>query len=264
MNEQRELGRRAVAEDDRSRVQLEWSCADDDDPLDPAVWARTIPTLDQPDGIETAFLELQAETMGTDAFAREYLCRTVWSQSRRLITPDDWAELPHVDLTPGDGVVLAVEIDAERKGATIVAARPMGDVVAVEVIDQKPGVDWVADHVIALARFHGARVIVDTYGPASTVIPALEQARVKLHKASSHDVADAAAWLVDAVAARRVGHVGDIRLPGRRHLAGPPAAGGPVGVRPAPRRHRPHRRRLAGGLADRHPPGPPPRHPRCP
>ena len=33
-----------------------------------------------------------------------------------------------------------------------------------------------------------------------------------MHQATSHDVADAAAGLVDAVAARRVGHTGDIRF----------------------------------------------------
>ena len=99
LNIQRELGRRAVAEGDRARVWLEWSCEDDDDPLDPEVWARTIPTLDQPDGIESDVPgHRQAETMGTDDFAREYLCRTVWSKSRQVITPDVWADLPHVDL----------------------------------------------------------------------------------------------------------------------------------------------------------------------
>ena len=170
------------------------------------------PPLDQPDGISTAFLAREAETMGTDDFAREYLCRTVWSKSRQVIAVDAWAELPHVDLLPGDGVVLAVEISPERDAATVVAARAMGVFVAVEVIAQRVGVDWVADYVTEMARHHSARVIVDNYGPASTFIPALEQARVKVHKATSHDVADAAGSFVDAVVARRIGHVGDIRF----------------------------------------------------
>ena len=212
LNEQRELGRRAVAEDDASRVHLEWSCSDDDDPLDPAVWERTIPTLNRPEGLTSAFLARQAETVGTDTFAREYLCRTVWSHSRQVITVDQWMDCPHVDLLPGDGVVLAVEIPPDRDSATVVAARQMGELVAVEIIDQRHGVDWVGPYVAEMARHHSARVIVDNYGPASTILPALEQARIKAHKASSHDVADAAAGLVDAVAARRVGHVGDIRF----------------------------------------------------
>ena len=212
LNEQRELGRRAVAEDDRSRVHLEWSCADDDDPLSLETWKNTIPTLDRPEGLSTAFLERQAETVGTDVFAREYLCKTVWSKSRQVITVDAWCELPHVDLLPGDGVVLGVEITAERDSGTVVAARQMGDYIAVEVVAQRPGVEWLTGYVTEMARHHGARVIVDNYGPASTVIAGLLQDRVKVHTASSHDVADAAAGLVDAVAARRIGHVGDVRF----------------------------------------------------
>ena len=206
LNQQRELGRRAVAEDDRSRVHLEWSCADDDDPLDPQTWARTIPTLDQPEGLTTAQLSRMAETMGTDAFAREYLCRTTWSQSRQVIAPDVWSELPYGQV---DNVsVVAVEVDADRAGAAVVAAAPVDELVAVKVLEVRPGVDWVVDYVAAT----GAQVaVVDNYGPASTLIPALAQ-RVQVHKASSHDVADAAAGFVDAVTAGRVANTGDPRL----------------------------------------------------
>lgn len=205
--QQRELGRRAVAEDDRGRVHLEWSCADDDDPLDQAVWAATIPTLDRPNGLGSAFLARQAETMGTDAFAREYLCKTVWSQSRRVIPVEVWADLPHRQVDGGG--VLAVEVDNDRTAAAVVAASPCGDGIGVQVLDQRPGVDWVPDFV---AGYGGGRpVVVDNYGPASTLIPALEQITV-VRKASSHDVADAAAGFVDAVTIARIGHTGDPRF----------------------------------------------------
>ena len=143
MNQQRELGRRAVAEDDRGRVQLEWSCADDDDPLDPAVWARDDPHPGPArTGCRRALLARQAETMGTDAFAREYLCRTVWSQSRRVIAADAWAELPYRQV---DGAAVVGgrgrQRPARRRGGR---RRPDGDGVAVKVLEQRPGVDWVA------------------------------------------------------------------------------------------------------------------------
>jgi hypothetical protein len=208
LNVQRELGRRAVAEGSRDRIWFEWSCADDDDPLDPAVWARTVPTLDQPEGIPSAFLARQAETMGTDAFAREYLCRTVWSQSRQVIAADVWAELPHRQVDDGDGV-LAVEVDNQRTGAAVVAAGLVGGGVGVRVLEQRPGVDWVVGYVAEHAK--GRPVVVDGYGPASTLIPALEQA-VVVKTISSHDVADAAAGFVDAVVAARIGHTGDPRF----------------------------------------------------
>ena len=85
----------------------------------------------------------------------------------------------------------------------------MGDGIGVQVLDQQPGVDWVPDFV---AEHGGGRpVVVDNYGPASTLVSALEQITV-VHKASSHDVADAAAGFVDAVAIGRIGHTGDHRF----------------------------------------------------
>ena len=212
LNAQREIGRRAVAEDDRHRVHLEWSCADDADPLDPAVWAQTIPTLDRPDGLSSAFLARQAETMGTDAFAREYLCRTVWSQNRRVIAPDAWADLPHIVLHPSPQAVLAVEVAPDRSSAVVVAACKVGEHVGVELVDQHPGVDWIVERVAELTARTRCRVVLDRYGPASPIGAVLEQAGVKIVPLASHDVADAAAALVDAVTARRVGHVGDIRF----------------------------------------------------
>jgi hypothetical protein len=212
LNMQRELGRRAVAEGDRSRVWFEYSCADDADPLEPATWAATIPTYEQPDGISREFLTLQAETMGTDAFAREYLCRTVWSQNRRVIAPDAWADLPHIVLHPDPRAVLAVEVPTDRSSAVVVAAARDGEHIGVELVDQRPGVDWVVERVADLAARTRCRVVLDRYGPASPLAAGLEQAGVKVVAVSSHDVADAAAGLVDAVTARRVGHVGDVRF----------------------------------------------------
>ena len=206
LNEQRELGRRAAAEDDCSRVHLEWSCADDDDPLDRYVWQRTIPTLDRDEGLSSELLARQAETIGTDAFAREYLCKTVWSQARRVIPADVWSELPYRQVA--DAFVVAVEVDNERTQATIVAAGPDGDGIAVKVVEARAGVDWIPDYVAGLGV---PAVIVDRAGPASTLIPALEQI-VLVHRATSNEVADAAAGLVDAIHTGRVGHTGDPRF----------------------------------------------------
>jgi hypothetical protein len=212
LNQQRELGRRAVAENDRSRVWLEYSCADDADPLDPAVWAATMPTFEQPDGISREFLVMQAETMGTDAFAREYLCRTVWSESRQVIAGDVWADLPVVVLQPSSKAVLAVEVTPDRSAAVIVGAADTGELVGVEIVDQRPGVDWVVDRVADLAGLLRCRVVVDKFGPAAPFVPLLERAGVRVTALASGAVADAAALFVDEVVARRVGHVGDIRF----------------------------------------------------
>lgn len=207
LNQQREIGRRAVAERDRSRVHLEWSCADDDDVLDPKVWARTIPTLDQPDGLATTWLARQAETIGTDAFAREYLCRTVISAKRKVLDFETWMKLPYGEARGGEPVY-AVEFNPERTGAVLVAAVDLGDVYAVELIEDRAGVDWVMDRTIALAG-RTARVMVDKFSPAATIIPGLRQHDVDVVDMSSREVTDAAGLFVDLVYANAVAHTGD-------------------------------------------------------
>jgi hypothetical protein len=212
LNLQRELGRRAVLEGDRRRMWLEYSCSEDDDPLDPATWARVIPTYEQPDGISRDMLEMAAETLGTDAFAREYLCRTVMSTVRQVISPDVWDRLPRLDLTAGPGAVIAVECTDDRASTSVVAARLMGDRVAVELLEQRPGTDWVVDYVTNLAVGHGARVAIDPYGPAAPLVPMLKRAGARIAKIGARDIPDGAGWFVDAVNAARIGHMGDDRF----------------------------------------------------
>jgi hypothetical protein len=212
LNQQRELGRRAALEDEPSRVHLEWSAADDDDPLDPAVWRATIPTLGIVNGIEEEALVVEAETIGTDAFAREYLCKSVVSTARQVISPDAWNRLPRLDLTAGPGVVIAIEATDDRSSTSVVAARLMGGRVAVELVEQREGVGWVVDYVATLSMGTNARVAVDPYGPAAPLLPMLRRAGCRVAKLDTRDVPDAAGWFVDQVHASRVGHMGDDRM----------------------------------------------------
>lgn len=206
LNIQRELGRRAVAEDDPSRVWIEYSAADDDDPLDEDVWRRTIPTLDVPNGIPLEFLRVEAETMGTAAFAREYLCRTDLSASHVLIDMGKWEALPMAELRPTDDVVIAVECAPDRSMACIVAAGRTRGFTAIEMVRERAGVVWLLDEVKELTAKHGVRVVIDRFGPAANIIPGLKTAGVRVVEYTTRDMADAAAYMVDAVAAGTLAH----------------------------------------------------------
>lgn len=209
----RELGRRAVIEGDRSRCWLEWSAPDDCDPYDERVWYATLPTLNQDDGIGIEYLRAEAETMNTDDWSREYLCITTSRDLSPLIDAEVWATLPNLTIPVNSPVVLGVDATWERTSAAIVAATSLGDDVAVEVIAQHGGVDWLADRVVQLAADHpNARVVVDKTGPASVIIPTLERAGVEHVIVSTAQVTEAAAMLVDLVASGHVGHGADPRL----------------------------------------------------
>lgn len=209
LNEQRDLGRRAALEDDSGRVWMEWSCADDADPLDPAVWAATVPTLDRPNGISSEFLRLEAESLGIDQFAREYLCRTVVSKSRQVIDPDVWADLPHIELFQPDRVTLGIDATSDLSRACVVACAQSGEFVGVQVMRNDPDTDWVAGYVTQLAQNWRARVAIDRTGPVAQLIPQLELAKIKVVTLSGVQTADAAAGLVELVAAGGIGHTGD-------------------------------------------------------
>ena len=209
LNDQRELGRRAAAEDDRARAWLEWSCADDADVLDPATWAATLPTLDQPDGISSAFLELEAETIGTDTFAREYLCRTVAAEAHRVIPPDVWDESPRGALTQGAVSILAVDCTPDRASSAVVAAGLQPPLTVVQLVEQRDGTEWLSAYVPMVARRLRVPVMLDAYGPAAPLIPGLRAEGVEVIEARSREVVDAAAAFVDAVMAGQIAHPHD-------------------------------------------------------
>jgi hypothetical protein len=213
LNEQRELGRRAVLGGDRSRVWFEWSAPDDCDPYDEAVWRSTIPTLGRVDGIDVEFVRSEAESMRVEDFRREYLCVHTARPVAAVIDPVLWAAAPSLRLPSDVAVSLGVEATVDHGAVSVVAAGAVGDeVVAIEVVAAEPGIDWVVGFLADVTRRHRATVVVDAYGPMASLIPMLERARVALRQAKVRDVVDAAAGFVDLVAAGRLAHARDARL----------------------------------------------------
>jgi len=216
---QRELGRRAALEGDTSRVWFEWSCEDDADPLDEDVWRATIPTLGRRDGVDVEYLRMSAETLGADAFATEYLCRAARRDPAKLIDPAVWAALPADELDEHCRVVFAVDASPDRSSAAVVAAGHLDDddgesAVAVELVEYRDGpVDWVARYVAGLAVRHNGPVVLDGYGPLSSIVGQLTRAPgVRVRTLRVGDVVDAAAGFCDLVTAGRLAHMDDPRL----------------------------------------------------
>ena len=217
LNDARELGRRAVAERDTSRLWFEWSAPDGVDVYDENVWARTIPTLEVADGIGLEFLRVEAETMPLDDFKREYLCVHTSRPSDRVIDPVVWAGLPRDELNRESQIVLAVDATRDRTAAAVVAAGRLDEddehsVVAVEVLEQRPGAEWVAGYVARISADNNAPVVVDAHGPLSSIIPVLERSAAWVRPVRVGDVVDAAAMFCDLVATRRLAHQVDPRL----------------------------------------------------
>lgn len=212
LNEQRELGRRAVLEGgDGTRAWFEWSAPDEADPFDPEVWRATIPTLDQPDGISSAFIARQAESPDVTGFRREYLCQTVSATADAVVDLDAWETAPEVDLT-GAQPVFAIDASPDGDYACIVAAATAGNLCGIEVVEAREGTHWLERALVRRLEAFSAAVAIDAHGPLGHLVAPIERAGFEVFKASSAEVVHAAASFTTMVATGQVAHRHDPRL----------------------------------------------------
>ena len=172
----REQGRRAVAERDASTCWLEWSAEPGCDVYDERQWALACPTLDQPGGVSTAYLRMQAQTLDRDVFAVEYLSLPTLGPSAHCVDLDAWATAGVVPLR--DEVVFAVDGRPDSTAAAVVAVGrdPYSGRIGIEVVDMRAdGVDWVPGRLVELTERHAASVVVASAGPLGWVIPGLRR-----------------------------------------------------------------------------------------
>ena len=196
---------------------FEWSADDqahDYDPGDPAVWRASHPSLGY--GFTTDELAvLWATKTSTAEFERSYL--NVWPRpseiTQEAIPVELWAACadPGSSVPDGAAIVWGVDVTPERHRGAIAAVgeRPDGR-THVEIVEHRPGVDWLVDRVAELTRAHRSRCIVlDPGGPAGALARDLEVAAgsVPVVLCGGRDYAQACAGLYDDVTARRLAHL---------------------------------------------------------
>lgn len=203
-----ELGRATHADPDPPMAFFEWSAGDDDDPDDPATWARCMPALGltvRPDVIRQAY-----ETMLPGEFQRAFLNR--WTHAREQVIPAAWWTAcadPASQLGPG--VVFGLDVNPERSMAAIAVAGPAteGGRRHVELVDHRPGTDWLVGRAAELVKVHrAAGVVIDRQGPAATadVVDGLARRGVACSATNAGEYAAACARFYDAVRDRTLVH----------------------------------------------------------
>lgn len=180
---------------------LEWGCDGDGVDLDDhANWAQANPAL----GIRLS-LETVADERGAfsdEGFARERLGMWDGEASLSVISAGTWADLADPASQPANPVAFAVDMDPARKMASIGVAGMVGDRVHVEAIENRScerGSGWIVERLKALqVQWKPCAIVVDAASPASSLIPDLETARVKLTITGSRDMAQACGAFYDA------------------------------------------------------------------
>jgi predicted Fe-Mo cluster-binding NifX family protein len=84
--------------------------------------------------------------------------------------------------------------------------------IALEIVEQAHGVDWVVPRLAEIAKRNRAAVVVHRTGPFGYAIPELEKAGVRVHAATSAEYGDAVARFRTLAASGDLAHGNDSRL----------------------------------------------------
>lgn len=171
-------------------------------------------------------IRADCDDMDPDEFARAYLCRL--RESKPSADPHwdvaAFDECADANLVMGRDMVLAVEVEVNRKSAAIVAYGPSTTGVMMgEVVTQRPGVEWVPPVLVKLARLRDPLcIVVDKASAGGAQIERLHDlgiedgtrddveagVRGRLLSPNGIQIAAASGALVDAWRAGTFGHLG--------------------------------------------------------
>lgn len=212
-----ERGRASVGNPtDNSRLAyFEWSIPEDADTTDLAVYAAHHPALGHT--ITARALESAYATMGAAEFARAY--GNYWTSTASwALSPALWEAARTTEpFAVGCPLAFAAEVAADRSGGVIVAAGRLADGrAAIEVIETRGGIGWIAPRLLELSDTHRpVAVVVDPYGPARPVYASLAES----HRCpalwtgfGTGDLVAAHTELLDGLASARLVHRSHERL----------------------------------------------------
>ena len=175
---------------DPSLAYMEWSinphvkecppaCTDHDDPGSDEAALKANPAI----GYRLSLPKVQNErvTLSPAGYARERLGVGEYPAEEgdawTVIGKDAWEALADADSQPEDPVAFAIDVTPERSHASICVAGRAGGSVHVEVVDNRPGTDWVVQRAKELTKKWGPRCwVVDPGSPAGSLIGDLEAA----------------------------------------------------------------------------------------
>jgi hypothetical protein len=197
---------RAEAGATSSVCYFEWSAGDDDDPDDPETWWRCMPALGRTASLET--VQADHDALDPADFGRAYLNRRA-PAGLTVIPVATWAALRRADSQLRGTPCFALDVTPDRSHAAIAAAGWTAERKAhVEVVEHRPGTDWVVGRMAELYRRWAAwPVVFDPGGPAGSLSVDLAAAMVKVDSVSGREYAGACGAFYDAVVGASVVHL---------------------------------------------------------
>lgn len=197
-----ERGRAAVESGARTGTcYFEWSAEPDSDADDPATWWSCMPALGFT--IDEQVVGHARATLKDGEFRRAFMNIPTRSDIR-VIPATAWLAVCSNDVQPNGRLVFGVDVNPERSAGSI-AVSSTGDLPVIELVEHRSTIGWMTDRIIELDRRHGpADWLIDSSGPAGSLIADLERSGVRVRGCGPKDVVTAAAGFFDAVMQARV------------------------------------------------------------
>ena len=192
---------RAESSDPGRLCWVEWSNPPETDPKSPEAWARSNPALGR--RIDPEFVESERKSLPDRVFAVERL--GVWLQGTdsSKVPAEMWEACGTDDaVIDDDHLVFALDMPPDRSCVTVCVS----DGAVVEVADQVAVSDAVQWTVERWERWNPVAVVVDSVGPAGSLIPDLQAAGVRVVSTSTRDFAGACVRFYDAIGSGNVQH----------------------------------------------------------
>jgi hypothetical protein len=200
----------ALAGTSEDMVYVEFSADKDARPDDRAQWAKANPSFPSHTPIES-MKRMRANLTDDASFMREAL--GVWDdEGGNLPFPlTKWAALADVDGAAFElrNIVYAIDTDPDREWSAIVScgSRPDGS-PQVEIVDHRPGTEWVVDRLRAVnERRPALSLVYDRASQAASLATDLATLGVRVEVTNSREMANACGEMYDAIVEGGVRHV---------------------------------------------------------
>ena len=209
---------------DPSLAYFEWSAGIPLEKLNPDVvknpdlWAQANPAMGR--RISQEYIANEGAAFFWDrSFYIERLGVGDWPNTAaggaKIIDPDLWDLCGDAGSTANAPMYFAFDITPDRSAASIAVAGLRGDGLPhIEVVEHRRGTRWLPERLAELKSAHRARTIFcDAYGPAQSMLPDLDRAKVEVTTLSTKEMLQATGIFYDSVVdSQSVRHIGQAEL----------------------------------------------------
>lgn len=206
----RRMRARALSDAPGRLCWFEWSSPAEVDPDDREAWAAANPALGH--RLDVEFVETERAAYTDEAFLVERLGVWLEASTASKIPASVWESAcdPSASVDPGveGGVVFALDMPPDRSIVSVAVSDGRVVELAAQVAPAD-AVDWVSERV---ARWRPRAVVVDSTGPASSLIRDLDDLDVQVVTTGTRAFAEACARFYDLVVSGELRHRGQAAL----------------------------------------------------